>query len=1650
MVLAGISINPNQAGGTTFCTQPVFLAPNFTMDATFAITGMKVSISQNYHFGEDELHIVGYSGPILGYWYSQQGYLTLTGSSDINDYIQAIRLIQYSNHAAAPSKGVRTITFSLDDADYLPDTQHFYRFISDIGIYWTAAKVQAESVAMQYHGLQGYLATITSAVENAFIQQKTKGVGWIGASDHAIEGDWRWVTGPEGLEDGGHGRLFWRGSGYQAKLNPGTYGPVNGAYQNWNRYDVPYSASLPTTNWEPNDSGGNEDYAHITFFVNNPTESLKWNDLPAGGSSGEYTPQGYLIEYGDMPGDPVVNLSADIALHVNTISFSANQKFTKCQGDPVQLNQQDNLATYNWSPATGLSNSTISDPLAKPNVSNVYTVIATNGSCMDSAKFVVTINPAPVSTLVKVTNICKGNIVQLDAGLHTSYAWSTGSTAKTIPVTSTGTYVVKLTDKIGCTKIDTAVVNVQSTPKMDLSGLNKLVCGSPEVTLNISKDKGEWLITNMMSGQKFTSPSIQVASYGIYPFGFNLTDAFGCKADTFLTLSFRDIPKLNLGNDTTICNAQSIILDAGPDLASYLWSTKDTLRTIKVQAQGLYSVIVKNQYGCPNQTQIQVNMDDLPKLDLSKLDTLHCGVKSALLQLSADKGTFQLKSSDPDVTINGLNVAVSKYNSYPFSYKVTDQFACSAQANFTIGFHEIPALNLGNDTTICNPKSIVLDAGAGMAAYAWSTKDTLRTIKVQSAGNYNVLIRSNYGCTNLDQISVNFVAVPKLDLSKLDTLSCGVKSTIVQISADKGKYVLKSTDPLVKINGLSATASEYGTYPFNFLATDQYACASDTSFTIGFHEIPLLNLGNDTTICKPQSLLLDAGAGMASYRWSTKDSLRSIKVQTAGTDGVLIRSKYGCFNQDQIQVGFVAVPKLDLSKLDTLICGIKSTIVQITADKGKYVLKSNDPLVTVNGLSVNTSQFGTYPFNFKSTDQYACATDTSFTIGFHATPVVQLGNDTTICNPSSILLDAGAGLNTYQWSTGDSMRVVEVKKQGKYNVLVENNYGCSSKDSVHVYFTDKPRLNLSSLDTLVCGSRTSLLKITVDKGKFQLSSKDSGVNISGLSAAVPVYGIYPFSFVSTDQYGCKSDTSFTMGFHKIPKVNFSIDELNCYGYNLQATYIGDATIPNARFTWVFGGDTISAKLGRNIESIPLGVDQPKRDLQLTVTEAGCSDSSKIRDIHVIPTLSMSVVNPVQCQPVSFTFNGFNTETGVQYLWNFGDGTFSNLKDIVHKYVKEGYYDVSLTVTTDKGCTNVATKKKMVYVAPIPTVGFSILPTTCLDPGHDTLNYVGSAGIKDTYYWNLKGFDPAEIVQTPDSTAGPFVFDLINKPKTKLSLHVTSSYGCLSDTASLEVKRKPVYSFTASPLDGCAPLPVSFRAHADDPVDQLSFHWDYGDGQNGSGADVNHSYMVPNLVHDLRLDVTSSLTGCLDTIYKEKFIVIHPNPKAGFTLDHDIVYNDMPRVSFFNSGIDGVNYYWDFGDGTHSREKDPVHDFQAIGYKRVIQTVYNQFDCQDTTSRAVTIVFNKLYPPNAISPGASNAVDRVFLLKAEGIRAEGYHMMILSRWNDLVFECKNEIKGWDGKMDNGQYAPAGNYVWILECFDFLGRPHRQTGSLVLLY
>lgn len=170
------------------------------------------------------------------------------------------------------STGTDTLEVSLVNSGevFYTGNNHLYEFVAG-SFTWSAA--QTAAAARTSYGATGYLATITSAPENAFISARMTGDGWIGANDTSVEGTWKWITGPEA------NTTFWQGTG--------SGSTVGGNYANWNP-------------GEPNQSG-DEDCAET--YVS----SGQWNDLPCGATLG------YVVEYG-APGNLPTVVAANVSI----------------------------------------------------------------------------------------------------------------------------------------------------------------------------------------------------------------------------------------------------------------------------------------------------------------------------------------------------------------------------------------------------------------------------------------------------------------------------------------------------------------------------------------------------------------------------------------------------------------------------------------------------------------------------------------------------------------------------------------------------------------------------------------------------------------------------------------------------------------------------------------------------------------------------------------------------------------------------------------------------------------------------------------------------------------------------------------------------------------------------------------------------------------------------------------------------------------------------------------------------------------------------------------------------------------------------------------------------------------------------------------
>lgn len=608
---AQLQIRAMDGAELDYCGEPVKIG-QLVFIAGANMPGLKISIS-NFIPGEDQLSFAD-TDSIKASWNASLGTLFLTGDAMAEKYRAAVEQVEYTNLAASPTNGTRSLAVTLQDVDYLPETGHFYENIGQVGISWTDAKVAAE--AREYYGLKGYLATIKSQKENDFIWSKVQGFGWIGASDEEKEGDWKWVTGPPAEQT-----LFWRGT-----YNGG--GPINKEFSFW-------------SSGEPNNAGP-EHYAHIN---QNPDKAPKsWNDLQNEGdgpNSTYYNPQGYIVEYGGMPDDPEISLSASFDIHVWNIEFDTDLDKTICKGDTVQLNH-DFIGSYEWFPKDGLDNPESSNPTASPAETTVYKVVSRNGSCADSTFFTVQVNQLPVVDFGGDRNICIGDSTELDAGVHTSYQWNDGYDQQKFYTSEAGTYGVLVENEFECKTEEEVNVTVHDYPVIDLTSTDTLFCDKMAGEITVEVDKGQLTWEPVTEGLSFSGNSNPTegtaTNWGTYKTYLTAEDNYGCATTDSLNLSFYKTPTNDFSIDDSKCYGYNLGVHYEGDgtlEAEYNWFFFDS---IYASGTGLTDVTVAlgfdsrdnrnlglmvNESGCLSDT-LWEHIKVIPNLEISVIDEDGC------------------------------------------------------------------------------------------------------------------------------------------------------------------------------------------------------------------------------------------------------------------------------------------------------------------------------------------------------------------------------------------------------------------------------------------------------------------------------------------------------------------------------------------------------------------------------------------------------------------------------------------------------------------------------------------------------------------------------------------------------------------------------------------------------------------------------------------------------------------------------------------------------------------------------------------------------------------------------------------------------------------------------------------------------------------
>jgi PKD repeat protein len=177
---------------------------------------------------------------------------------------------------------------------------------------------------------------------------------------------------------------------------------------------------------------------------------------------------------------------------------------------------------------------------------------------------------------------------------------------------------------------------------------------------------------------------------------------------------------------------------------------------------------------------------------------------------------------------------------------------------------------------------------------------------------------------------------------------------------------------------------------------------------------------------------------------------------------------------------------------------------------------------------------------------------------------------------------------------------------------------------------------------------------------------------------------------------------------------------------------------------------------------------------------------------------------------------------------------------------------------------------------------------------------------------------------------------------KISVAVTDNEGAKAfQNITIVIKNKePTASSSADITSGIAPLTVSFQGSGTDSDGTInSYHWDFGDGETKTMQNPAHTFKKSG-TYIITLTVTDNNGGTSTNM--NTITVISNNPPAASVKSSKSNGEAPLTISFSGSGSDTdgtiASYYWDFGDGSTSNEKNPSHKYSTVGTYTVTLTV----------------------------------------------------------------------------------------------------------------
>ncbi|HUP61678.1 MAG TPA: hypothetical protein VNA69_14805 [Thermoanaerobaculia bacterium] len=787
-------------------------------------------------------------------------------------------------------------------------------------------------------------------------------------------------------------------------------------------------------------------------------------------------------------------------------------------------------------------------------------------------------------------------------------------------------------------------------------------------------------------------------------------------------------PTITPDGPTTFCSGGSVTLTATGGSA-YSWAPGgEVTQSIVVAAGGNYSVTVTDANGCmATSAATTVVVNPSPAVTITGPAAV---CETASITLDAGPG-FTSYAWLPGGEIS-QQIVVSPAANTTYTVTVTNASGCSASDthDVVVDAAPVPTITASGPTTICDGNSVTLTASTG-ASYKWFKNDVLLpaetsiALTVTTAGDYKVEVTTAGGCANTSApvtVTVNTPATPTITPGGSLTFCEGGNVTLTATSGNAYQWYRDSV-PVSAANAVSFVADVTGNYTVD--VTDANGCvATSAPIAVTVNPTPVVAIAGPTQTCASSEITLDAGAGFATYTWSTAETTRFITVTPATTTtySVTVTDGNNCSATDSHTVTISANPIATINTAASVCAGSPNNSANVSAQPGAtYTWTISNGTITAGAgtdtITYTAGSDGTITLDVTVVIG-SCTSSGSTSVTINTPPSTTITGPAAVCTGGSVALDAGANFATYLWSPGgETTQAIAVTPSSTttYSVIVTDANNCSATASHTVTVNPAPAVDITG-PTATCPSSPVTLDAGAGYSTYAWSTGEQTQTITVSPSANTTYTV-----TVSDSNNCSASDTHTVTVNANPTAVITAPAAVCESSTGNTASVTPQ--PGATYAWSITGGTITA--GQNTDAITFSANA-SGSIALDVTvNAGTCASTGSSAVAIAPPPSVTISGPASvCPNATFTLSVPNTF--VSYLWSTGATTPSIT---ISQSAASAVYTVN--VTDANGCSASGSH----------TVAAAIADATITAPASVAANSTGNvasvaAEPGATYAWSI--------------------------------------------------------------------------------------------------------------------------------------------------------------------------------------------------------------------------------------------------------------------------------------------------------------------------